>query len=148
MEVSPSHSKMRLNGAPPKMNFLMAKVIQKSYTLNCSHKCPSTFPHSYALLRHLISRKTILFETNKIFYSLGNQNCDKTNNWSEKYIKNKYAVTLKFFKFCLCQQSFAFKRFCMETRLSNTLLRSYNFWKPQIVLWKHAKNHIYGEMAL
>ena len=27
----------------------------------------------------------------------------------------------QFFKFCLCQQLFAFKRFCMETRLSNIL---------------------------
>ena len=26
----------------------MAKSRQKSYTLNCSHKCPCTFPHSYA----------------------------------------------------------------------------------------------------
>ena len=27
----------------------------------------------------------------------------------------------QFSKFCLCQQLFAFKRFCMETRLSNIL---------------------------
>ena len=27
----------------------------------------------------------------------------------------------QFCKFCLCQQLFAFKRFCMETRLSNIL---------------------------
>ena len=29
---------MRLESARQKMNFLMAKSIQKSYTLNCSHK--------------------------------------------------------------------------------------------------------------
>ena len=66
LEVRPSHAKMRLN-TPQKLNFLMAKGIQKCYTLNCSHKCPCTFPHSYALLRHLIFKKTILCETNNIF---------------------------------------------------------------------------------
>ena len=39
------------------VNFLMAKSIQKCYTLNCSHKCPCTFPHSYALLRRLVFEK-------------------------------------------------------------------------------------------
>ena len=57
LEVPPSHAKMRLKSAPQKVNFLMAKSIQKSYTLNCSHKCPCTFPHSYALLRRLVFEK-------------------------------------------------------------------------------------------
>ena len=48
---------MRLKSAPQKVNFLMVKNIQKSYTLNCSHKCPCTFPHNYALLRRLVFEK-------------------------------------------------------------------------------------------
>ena len=30
------HAKMRLKSAPQKLNFLMAKDISKSYTLDCS----------------------------------------------------------------------------------------------------------------
>ena len=52
-----SHAKMRLKSAPQKLNFLMAKGIQKCYPLNCSHKCPDTFPHSYALLSRLVFNK-------------------------------------------------------------------------------------------
>ena len=40
-----------------KTEVLMEKGIQKNYTLNCSHKCSCTFPHSYALLRHLVFEK-------------------------------------------------------------------------------------------
>ena len=29
-----------------KLTFVMAKAISKSYTLDCSSKCPCTFPHS------------------------------------------------------------------------------------------------------
>ena len=43
-----SHAKMHLKSAPQKLNFVMAKAISKSYTLDCSCKCPCTFPHSYA----------------------------------------------------------------------------------------------------
>ena len=42
------HGKMRLKSAPQKLNFLIAKAISKSYALDCSDKCPCTFPHSYA----------------------------------------------------------------------------------------------------
>ena len=42
------HAKMRLKSAPQKLNFLMAKAISKSCTLDCSCKCRCTFPHSYA----------------------------------------------------------------------------------------------------
>ena len=45
-----SHAKMRLKSPPQKLKFLIAKGRQKHYTLNCSHKCPCTFLHSYALL--------------------------------------------------------------------------------------------------
>ena len=48
LEMPHSHAKMRLKSAPQKLNFLMAKAISKSYTLNCSSKCPCLFPHSYA----------------------------------------------------------------------------------------------------
>ena len=47
----------KLKSAPQKLEFLMAKGIQKRYTLNCSHKCPCTSPHSYAFLRHLVFKK-------------------------------------------------------------------------------------------
>ena len=54
LEVPLSHAKMRLESTAQKVNFLMAKNIQKSYTLNCSHKYPCMFPHSCALLRRLV----------------------------------------------------------------------------------------------
>ena len=47
LEMSPSHAKMHLKRAPQKMNFLMTKAISKSYILDCSYKCPCTYPHSY-----------------------------------------------------------------------------------------------------
>ena len=48
LEMSRFHAKMRLKSAPQKLNFLMAKAISKSCTLDCSCKCHCTFPHSYA----------------------------------------------------------------------------------------------------
>ena len=54
LEMPPFHTKMRLKSEPQKLIFLMAKGIEKNYTLNCSHKCPGTFPHSYTLLRRLV----------------------------------------------------------------------------------------------
>ena len=57
LEVFSSHAKMRLKSAPQKLNFLISKVIQKFYKLNCSLKWPCTFPRSYAFLRHLVFRK-------------------------------------------------------------------------------------------
>ena len=57
LEMPSSHAKMRLKSAPQKLNFLMAKDVQKKYTLNCSLKCPCTFPHIYALLRRLVFEK-------------------------------------------------------------------------------------------
>ena len=42
-----SHANMHLKSAPQKLNFVMAKAISKSYTLDCSCKCSCTFPHSY-----------------------------------------------------------------------------------------------------
>ena len=48
LEMPLSYTKMRLKSAPQKLNFLMAKAISKSYTLDCSSKCPCTLPPSYA----------------------------------------------------------------------------------------------------
>ena len=48
LEMYRSHTKMRLKSAPQKLNFVITKAISKSYTLDCSSKCPCTFPHSYA----------------------------------------------------------------------------------------------------
>ena len=36
LEMFRSHAKMRLEGAPQKLNFVMAKAISKRYILNCS----------------------------------------------------------------------------------------------------------------
>ena len=48
LEMLCSHVKMRLKSAPQKLNFVMAKAISKSYTLDCRCKYLCTFPHSYA----------------------------------------------------------------------------------------------------
>ena len=48
LEIPRFHAKMCLKSAPQKLNFLMAKAISKRCTLDCSNKCPCTFPHSYA----------------------------------------------------------------------------------------------------
>ena len=46
LESSRSHAKMGLKSPPEKLNFAMAKALSKRYTLDCSCKCPYTFPHS------------------------------------------------------------------------------------------------------
>ena len=48
LEMPPFHAKIRLKGAPQKLNFLVAKAMSKGCTLDCSCKCSCTFPHSYA----------------------------------------------------------------------------------------------------
>ena len=48
LEIPLFHAKMRLKGAPQKLKFLIEKATSKSCTLDCSYKCPCTFPHSYA----------------------------------------------------------------------------------------------------
>ena len=40
LKTSRSHTKMRLKSVPLKLNFVMANAISKSYTLDCSCKCP------------------------------------------------------------------------------------------------------------
>ena len=46
--MSRFYAEMCLKSAPQKLNPLIAKAISKSCTLDCSCKCPWTFPHSYA----------------------------------------------------------------------------------------------------
>ena len=48
LEMARFHVKIPLNIAPQKLNFLMAKAISKRCALDCSCKCPCTFPHCYA----------------------------------------------------------------------------------------------------
>ena len=48
LDMYRSHAKMRLESAPQKLNFVIAKAILKSYTLDFSCKYPCTFSHSYA----------------------------------------------------------------------------------------------------
>ena len=92
LEVTPSHSKMRMKSAPEKLNFVMAKAKWKSYTLDCNHKW--TFTHSYAAS---FSLKVVLSETNIIFYSQGKCVWHKMNNIFWKYIKTKDELTLDSF---------------------------------------------------
>ena len=40
LEMPRFHAKMRLKSAPQKLNFLMAKAMSKSCTLDSSCKCP------------------------------------------------------------------------------------------------------------
>ena len=49
--------KIHLKSAPQKLNFVMAKAISKSYTLDCSCKCSCTFPHSYVYQHSLVFDK-------------------------------------------------------------------------------------------
>ena len=48
LDIPRSHAKIRLKSAQQKLNFVMAKVISKSYTLDCGCKCSCTFLYSYA----------------------------------------------------------------------------------------------------
>ena len=57
LEMPRFHAKMRLKSAPQKLNFLVAKAISKSCTLDCSWKCFCTFSHSYSQLGSLIFDK-------------------------------------------------------------------------------------------
>ena len=47
LEMSLFHVKIGLKSAQQQLNFLMEKTSAKSFTLDCSYKCPCTFPHSY-----------------------------------------------------------------------------------------------------
>ena len=50
LEMTRSHAKMRLKSAQQNLNFVMAKIISKRFTLGCSYKFPCRFPYCcYAL---------------------------------------------------------------------------------------------------
>ena len=74
--------------------------------------------HCYATK---FSRKTILCETNNIFYSLGKQNETKTVADPKSTSKASMGSPWAVLQILICQQLFAVKRFCMETRFSNIL---------------------------
>ena len=59
-----SHAKVGLKSASQKLNFVMVKAISKSYTLDCSCKCPCTFPHSYALAANALARSHVVTHCN------------------------------------------------------------------------------------
>ena len=79
------HAKMLLKSAPQKLNFLMEKATPKSCTLDCSYKCPCTFPHSYAQWGSLIFDKTILCENTNIVFS---KNYWKLGKMNARFWKN------------------------------------------------------------
>ena len=69
LEMPRSHTKMRLKSAPQRLNFLMAKDISKSYTLDIvvhvdALKCSCIVTHTIA---GSFSIKTILCENTNIF---------------------------------------------------------------------------------
>ena len=100
----------------------MAKGIQKCYKLNCSRKCPCTFPHSYALLRHLVFEKNHFIRNKQHFLEPREPKMRQNLKLILKvHWKQIWGRVGQFCKFCLCQHLFAFKRFCMETRLSDIL---------------------------
>ena len=94
LEIPPSRGKMALKTLPQKHKFLMTKAIWKSYTLNCSYKCPCTFLHSYTAS---FLRKVILCKTNNIFCSQEYWVWCIVNAIFWKFIKNKLGVTLDSF---------------------------------------------------
>ena len=76
LEMPLYHAKMRLKSAPQKLNLLMAKAISKRCTLDCSCKCPCTFPHSNAVS---FSIRTILCENTNILFCKEYWNLGKMN---------------------------------------------------------------------
>ena len=66
LEMPRSQAKIRLKSGPQKLNFVMAKALSKSYSLDCRYKCPCTFLHSYASNSASFSIKITLCETNNI----------------------------------------------------------------------------------
>ena len=48
LKMAYSHTKMPMKFVPQKLNFVMAKALSKSYTLDYNCKCSYSFLHSYA----------------------------------------------------------------------------------------------------
>ena len=60
LEMRSYHSNIHLKSGPKNLNFLLAKIISKRYTVDCSYNRPCTFPHSYAALSSIKTKFTIL----------------------------------------------------------------------------------------
>ena len=65
LEMPRSHAKMRLKSAPQKLNFLMAKAISKSCTLDArSHIITHSKAASFSIKTILCENTNILFSNN------------------------------------------------------------------------------------
>ena len=115
-----------------KLTFLNYGTLKEGHTFlfsTCQIFCQKLLYHIIAMLalkRFRIvthcytasfSIKTLFCKTNNIFYSQKTEYQTKPNNDSENTSKIKVRSCWKFSKFCLPQQLFAFKKFCMEMRL-------------------------------
>ena len=80
MEIPLSHAKMRQKSAPQKVSFLMAISIQKIYIKIVTTNALARFHRVTHYYTTSFSRKTVLYETNNIFNSLGNEKLDKSNS--------------------------------------------------------------------
>ena len=72
LEMSRFHTKMRLKSTPQKLNFLMARTISKSCTLDC-----------YALARY-----RIVTHSNAASFSIKNISCKNTNTFLVRTIES------------------------------------------------------------
>ena len=88
LEMSPSHAKMLLKRAPQNLNITMAKAISISYNLDCSSKCPCTFPQSYVWSHSLVFEKSH-FKTSNILFRKNYWKLEKINARFRKNIKKK-----------------------------------------------------------
>ena len=89
------------------------RYTKKSYALNCSHKCPC------ALLRYLVFNQEKPFYLKQTFSTAKNETKPIADPKSTSKINMRSFWTV--FQILLMSAVFAFKRFCMETRLSNIL---------------------------
>ena len=69
LEMPCFHAKIRLKGAPQKLDFLMTKAISKHCSLDCSCKCPWTFRIVTYSNAASFSIRTILCENTNILFS-------------------------------------------------------------------------------
>ena len=118
--MEPRVSKLwRFEGRSQISLFYRTNILSSNFIPYCSQivlKCFRILTHCCAAV---LSINTLFYKTNNIFYSLENWIWDKTNNDSESTSKIKVRSVGKFWKCCLHQQLFAFKKFCTETRLLN-----------------------------
>ena len=80
LQMPRSHAKMHLKSALQKPNFVMAKVISKYYTLDCSSKALARSPIVTHSSTALFSIKTTLYETNNILFRENYRKLGKMND--------------------------------------------------------------------